>query len=174
MKTLSKPQFLKTFSAHGIALDTRYNPPQTLTFTQASDCWGSWQIPSSPKALPRFVTGLFEACEETQGFYLYPRVGWGADSLQQFQTRAVFAACGVDPASEDVLHASIDEMDAVETLFAIALIHGGTVGDDLFAIPSHGQIVLYADHHEQVIVECFSSECFDRFEATMQGHGYEH
>ncbi len=152
MKTISKASFLSLMKPRGLMLDIQYQPPQTLVFPGTPDLCHSWDMPSSPKNVARFVTSLFDATEETTGFYLYPRVGaWAAGySLQTFQTRAVFIACGMNPNDDDVIYATVDEMDAIETLFAISLIFGGTVDDDVFAIPSHGKMLLYADHHEAV------------------------
>ena len=155
MRSLSKKEFLRYFADRGVSLDDRYQPPQTLVYPGKYDLRWSWEIPASPKDMPRFVTSLFEACDEDGSFYLFPRMGaWGCgDSLKLFQMASVFSKVGHQPDADDVLEFSVDEIDAVETLFAIALTFGGTVSDDIFAIPSHGKIVLYADHHEAVHAE---------------------
>ena len=152
MQTISKRQFLSQFANRGLTLDERYQPPQTLVFPGKDDLRWSWDIPPSAKDLPRFVTSLFEACDEDNSYYLFPRSGaWGCgDTLKLFQMAAVFSHVGLQPGPDDVIEFSADRLDAVETLFSIALIFGGTVADDVFAIPSHGKIVLYADHHEAV------------------------
>jgi hypothetical protein len=155
MRIISKKEFLCQFASHGLNLDERYQPPRTLVFPATYDLRWSWEIPTSPKDLPRFVTSLFEACDELDSFYLFPRSGaWrSGDTLKLFQMAAVFSHSGCRPDADDVLVFSVDEIDAVETLFSIALIFGGTVSDDVFAVPSHGKIVLYADHHEAVHAE---------------------
>ncbi len=76
---------------------------------------------------------------------------------------SVFSKVGRQPDADDVLEFSVDEIDAVETLFAIALTFGGTVSDDIFAIPSHGKIVLHADHHEAVHAEFGDGDFMNRF-----------
>lgn len=165
MKTISKASFLSLMKPQGLRLDTQYQPPQTLVFPATSNLAHSWNMPGSPKRVAGFITSLFDATEETAGFYLYPRAGaWAAGhSLQTFQTRAVFCACGVNPNADDVLYATTDEMDAVETLFVISLIFGGTVDDDIFAIPSHGKMLLYADHHEAVHGEFSCADLMSRY-----------
>jgi hypothetical protein len=172
MKALSKASFLSLMKTRGLALDTQYQPPQTLVFPATPDLGHSWEMPGSPKHVARFITSLFDACEEATGFYLFPRAGaWAAGySLKTFQTKAVFGACGIDPSADDVLYATTDEMDAVETLFAISLIFGGTVEDDIFAIPSHGKMLLYADHHEAVHAEFSCLDLMDRFLPRISAH----
>ncbi len=165
MRIVSKTEFLRQFNACGLSLDDRYQPPQTLVYPGKDDLRWSWEIPASPKDLPRFVTSLFEACDENEAFYLFPRRGaWGCgDSLKLFQMASVFSKIGHEPDGDDVLVLSVDEIDAVETLFAIALTFGGTVSDDIFAVPSHGKIVLHADHHEAVHAEFGDGDFMNEF-----------
>ena len=169
MLILSKSRFLAEYKSYGIALDSRYSPPQTLVFPASPDSWRSWDIPASAKDLPRFVSAMFEATEEETGFYLYPRQGaWGCgDSLKLFQMSAIFNALDIIPKADDVIYASVDQMDAIETLFTIALVFGGSVGDDIFAVPSHGRMILYADHHEAVIAQFASSDTMKQFQSKV-------
>ena len=165
MQILSKRDFLKRYESVGLALADLTSPQQMLVYPTSPDLRWSWDIPTSPKDLPRFVTSLFEATEETQGFYLYPRMGtWGCgDTLKMFQMSAVFAYFGCSPQPNAVIYLSIDEVDAAETLFSISLIFGGTVSDDLFVIPSHGKLMLYADHHEAVHATFSDNEFMKRY-----------
>ncbi|GEM_PF-2173041 len=155
MQTLSKDDFLGQIADRGLGLDHRYQPPQTLVFPGNDDLRWSWDIPASPKGLPRFVNSFFDACDEEDSFYLFPRSGaWECgDTLKLFQMTSVFSRLGRQPDADDVLVFSVDEIDAAETLFSIALVFGLTVSDDVFAIPSHCKLVLYADHHEAVHAE---------------------
>ena len=165
MRTISKPRFHEVFQSQGLALDPRYQPPQTLVYPGHPDLSWSWSLPDSPKHVPLLITSLFEACEEHDSFYLYPRAGaWGCgDTLKLFQMACVFSRVGCSPRTDEVLHASIDEIDAIETLFSIALIFGGTVGDDIFVVPAHGRLVLYADHHESIHAEFGDADLMNRF-----------
>jgi hypothetical protein len=152
MKLHSKASFHRHFEPHGIALDAKYAAPQTLEFIGASDFRWTWRVPSNAKDWPRWITSLFDASKPEKAIYLYPRQNaWARGfDLQSFQTSSVFHSMGVDPGSDDVIEATTDERDAIETLFFLALLHGGTVSDDIFAIPDHGKVILYADHHEAV------------------------
>ncbi len=165
MRSISKPRFHEIFQSRGLALDPRYQPPQTLVFPAHPDlCW-SWDLPDSPKHLPLLIASLFEACEEHHSFYLYPRAGaWMCgDALKLFQRSSTFVRVGCSPSADEVLHASVDEVDAVGTLFSIALIFGSTVGDDIFVVPSHGQMILYADHHGCIHAEFGAGELIKHF-----------
>jgi hypothetical protein len=174
MQRISKPRFHKIFQPRGLVLDPRYQPPQTLVFPATPDLYWRWDLPASPRDIPRLIAALFEACDEHDSFYLYPRAGaWGCgDTLKRFQMTSVFSSAGCAPSADAVLYASVDEMDAVETLFSIALIFGGTVADDIFAIPSHGRLVLYADHHECIHANFGDEEMMNRFLPRIAG--YEH
>lgn len=169
MQAITKADFLRRFSEKKLVLDERYRPPQTLRFLENSELrWGS-EIPSCPKTLPRFVTSLFEVCDENHSFYLFPRNGaWDSgDSLKLFQMNSIFTKLGFIPQSDEVLEMKVEEINAVESLFALSLVFGGTVSDDVFAIPSHGRVVLYADHHEAVHVEFHDRYFMKRFLAQL-------
>ena len=152
MKLISKRAFLREFATHGIALDSGYNPPQTLVFESMSDLALSWEMPARIKELPRWITALLKASRPSRRTFLYPRDGaWSSgDSLKIFQMSAIFSACGLTPTGDEVIEAEEAERDAVESLFFLSLVHGGTVSDDVFLVPDHGKVILYADHHEAV------------------------
>lgn len=152
MKLHSKAWFHQKFEPLGIALDKRYAAPQTLEFLEVSDMRWTWSVPSKAKDWPRWITSLFDASKPDKTIYLYPRKGaWGRRfDLQAFQISSVFRSLGVDPSGDEVIEGTINERDAIETLFFLALLHGCTVSDDIFAIPDHGKLILYADHHEAV------------------------
>ena len=61
---------------------------------------------------------------------------------------AIFSACGVRANGDEVVEAEEAERDAVESLLFLSLVHGGTVSDDVFLVPDHAKVILYADHHE--------------------------
>ncbi|HRE79690.1 MAG TPA: hypothetical protein PLN52_01520 [Opitutaceae bacterium] len=119
MKLISKSVFHRQFAQHGIALDGPYQPPQTLVFEGRSDLLRSWDLPGRAKDVARWVTSLVDATQPQKKIYLYPRDGaWRAgDSLKLFQTKAVFAMCGLKPTGNEVVEAEEAERDAVESLF---------------------------------------------------------
>jgi hypothetical protein len=169
MKRLSKQYFLARFSNHGIALDTRYDPPQTLGYREESNLSYSFDLPHLPKDLPYFITRLVDSAVLETKMYLFPRANaWNSgDSLKLFQTRSILSSCGIDSVQDDVLEAEISERDGVETLLLIALLHGGTVSDDLFLMPDHARVILYADHHEAVHAEFRDSGFMNEFVTAM-------
>jgi hypothetical protein len=165
MKTISKSSFLRQFGSHGIALDSRYRPPQTLVFVGKSDWRWSWKLPTRIKDLSRWITSLVDATRAEKKIYLYPRDGaWtSGDSLKLFQMSAIFAAYGLKPTGDEVIEAEESERDAVESLFFLTLIHGGTVSDDIFLISDNAKVILYADHHESVNADFGDGEFMNRF-----------
>jgi hypothetical protein len=165
MKTISKNSFLRQFSSHGIALDSRYSPPQTLVFESKSDWRWSWEMPSQIKNVPRWITSLIDATHSEKKIYLYPRAGaWtSGDSLKLFQMSTILAAYSLKPRGDEVIEAEASERDAVESLFFLALLHGGTVSDDIFLIPDNAKVILYADHHESVNANFGEGEFMNRF-----------
>jgi hypothetical protein len=165
MKLISKSAFHRQFARHGIALDCRYHPPQTLVFGGRSDLQRSWDMPGRVKDVARWITSLVDATQPEKKIYLYPRDGaWRAgDSVKLFQTEAVFAMYGLKPTGDEVVEAEEAERDAVESLFFLSLVHGGTVADDVFLIPDHGKVILYADHHEAIHGEFGDGEFMNRY-----------
>ena len=165
MKIISKSAFLRDFGARGVALDSRYSPPRTLVFEGAPDLRWSWEMPARIKDLTRWITALVDAARPDKKTYLYPRDGaWrSGDSVKIFQMSAIFSACGLKPAGDDVVEADEAERDAVESLFFLSLVHGGTVSDDIFLIPDHAKIILYADHHEAVHASFGDGEFMNRY-----------
>lgn len=165
MKLISKSAFLGGFASHGIALDSRYSPPQTLVFEGTRDLRWSWEMPARIKDLTRWITTLVDAARPNKRTYLYPRDGaWrSGDSLKIFQMATIFSACGLMPAGDDVVEAEEAERDAVESLFVLSLVHGGTVSDDIFLVPDHAKIILYADHHEAVHADFGDGEFMKRY-----------
>jgi hypothetical protein len=155
MKLIPKSAFLRDFASHGIALDIRYSPPQTLVFEGTHELSWSWDMPVRIKDLTRWITALVDAARPDTKMYLYPRDGaWiSGDSLKIFQMAAIFSICGLKPVGDEVVVAEEAERDAIESLFVLSLVHGGTVSDDVFLIPDHAKIILYADHHEAVHAE---------------------
>jgi hypothetical protein len=155
MKFISRTVFLRDFAAHGIALDSRYSPPQTLVFEGAQDMSWSWDMPGRIKDLPRWISALVDATRADKNLYLFPRDGaWtSGDSLKTFLMGAIFSVFGLKPTGDEVVVAEEAERDAVESLFFLSLVHGGTVSDDVFLIPDHAKVILYADHHEAVHAE---------------------
>jgi hypothetical protein len=152
MKLISKSAFLRDFAPHRIALDGRYSPPQTLMFEGISDLQWSWEIPARIKDLTRWISALVDAAHPDKKTYLYPRDGaWrSGDSLKIFQMAAIFSACGLKPTGDEVVELDEVERDGVESLLFLSLVHGSTVSDDIFLVPDHAKIILYADHHEAV------------------------
>lgn len=165
MKLLSKSAFLQQFATRGIALDSRYSPPQTLVFKEKTDLRWSWEMPGRVKDIARWITSLVDATRPEKNIYLYPRDrAWtSGDTLKLFQTSAIFAAYGLKPTGDEVVEAEEAERDAVESLFSISLVHGGTVSDDIFLIPDHGKVILYADHHEAVHADFGDGEFMNRY-----------
>jgi hypothetical protein len=165
MKFISKSAFLRDFAPHGIALDSRYSPPQTLVFEGTSDLRWSWEMPARIKDLPRLITALVDAARPDKKTYLYPRDGaWrSGDSLKVFQMAAIFSACGLKPTGDEVVEADETERDAVESVFFLSLVRGGTVSDDIFLIPDHAKVILYADHHETVHADFGDGEFMNRY-----------
>ncbi len=70
--------------------------------------------------------------------------------MKLFQMSAIFSACGLTPTGDEVIEAEETDGDAVESLFFLSLVHGGTVSDDVFLVPDHAKVILYADHHAAV------------------------
>lgn len=165
MKIISKSSFLRQFSSHGIALDGRYSPPQTLVFEGTSDWRWSWKTPSRIKVLPSWITRLVDAARPENKIYLYPRDGaWtSGDSLKLFQMSIIFSAYGLKPTGDEVIEAEESERDAVESLFFLALVHGGTVQDDIFLIPDNANVILYVDHHESINADFKDGEFMNQF-----------
>ena len=169
MKLLSKETFLGQVSVRGIALDARYSPPQTLVFQRTPELQASWEMPGQAKHLLRWITSLVDAVRPEKKIYLYPRSGaWkSADSQKLFLQSAIFAASDVAPTGDEVVEAGESERDAVESLFFLSLIHGGTVSDDVFLVPDHLKIILYADHHEAVHAEFAEEDFMNRYLADV-------
>jgi hypothetical protein len=165
MKLIPKTAFLRDFAAHGIALDSRYSPPQTLVFKGAHDMSWSWDMPGAVKDLPRWITALVDATRADNKIYLFPRDGaWtSGDSLKIFQMGVIFSVFGLKPAGDEVVLAEEAERDAVESLLFFSLVHGGRVSDDVFLIPDHAKVVLHADHHEAVHAEFGDADFMNRF-----------
>ena len=167
MKAVSKSEFFRRFASGGPILDPRYASPQTLVFPgdERDRCSWTWDLPGNLKELPFFVAELIDAVDAKEAIYIFPREGaWrSGSSSQMFQVRSICRACGVDPSDDDVLVASIGERDAVDALFLLSLIFGGTVSDDIFLIPDSGDVILYADHHEMVHAEFRSSDVRSRY-----------
>jgi hypothetical protein len=80
---------------------------------------------------------------------------------------ATFSTYGLKPTGEEVVEAKEAERDAVETLFFLSLVHGGTVSDDIFLVPDHGKVILYADHHEAVHASFCDQKSMDQFLTDM-------
>lgn len=173
MKLISKSTFLRDFAPHGIALDSRYSPPQTLLFEGTPDLRWSWEMPARIKDLARWVTALVDAAQPDKKTYLYPRDGaWrSGDSLKIFQMASIFSACGLKPQGDEVVEAEEAERDAVESLFFLSLVHGGTVSDDIFLVPDHAKIILYADHHEAVHADFGDGEFMNRYLPEIPEYG---
>jgi len=165
MKLIPKSAFLADFASHGIALDSRYSPPQTLVFEGSHDLSWSWDMPTGIKDLTRWISALVDAARPASKIYLYPRDGaWRSGaSLKIFQMAAIFSVCGLKPVGDEVVAAEEAERDAVESLFFLSLVYGGTVSDDIFLVPDHAKIILYADHHEAVHADFRDGEFMNRY-----------
>lgn len=165
MKLISKSAFHRQFAQQGIVLDRRFRPPQTLIFEGRAELRQSWDLPGRAKDIARWVTSLVDATQPEKRIYLYPRDGaWRVgNSLKLFQTNAVFAMYGLKPTGDEVVEAEDVERDAVESLVLLSLMHGSTVADDIFLIPDHGKVILYADHHEAMHGEFGDGEFMNRF-----------
>jgi hypothetical protein len=70
---------------------------------------------------------------------------------------------GLKPIGDEVVEAETSERDAVESLFSLSLVHGVTISDDIFLIPDHAKVILYADHHEAVHADFRNGELMNRF-----------
>jgi hypothetical protein len=142
-------------------LDARYAPPQTLAFQGGPKGEWSAELPGDAKAVPRWIASLIDAVRPEKSVYLYPRDGgWkSGDSQKLFLQSAIFKSCGIAPVGNEVIVASESERDAVEALFFMSLVYGGTVSDDIFLVPDHSKIILYADHHSAIHAE-FRDEDF--------------
>lgn len=169
MKLISKRAFLREFAVHRIILDSRCSPPQTLVFEGALDLGASWEMPARVKDLPRWITALVDASRPNRRTFLWPRDGaWNSgNSLKIFQMSAIFTSCGVRPIGDEVIEAEEAERDAVESLFFLSLVHGGTVVDDVFLVPDHAKVILYADHHEAVHAEFGDHEFMTQYLAEV-------
>ena len=165
MKLISKSVFLRRFAPQGVALDSRYSPPQTLVFERNSELRWSWEMPGRIKDVARWITALVDAARPDQKTYLYPRNGaWkSGDSMKLFQMAAIFSVYGLKLTGDEVVEAEEAERDAVESLFSLSLVHGGTVSDDIFLIPDHAKVILYADHHEAVHADFGDAEFMNRY-----------
>jgi hypothetical protein len=150
-------------------LDRRYSPPQTLGFEPDSDLQWSWDMPERIKALTPWITAHVDAAAPEKKIYLYPRAdAWtGGDSLKVFQMAAIFSVYGLKPIGEEVIEAEDSERDAVEILFFLSLVYGGTVADDIFLIPDHARVILYADHHECVHANFRDGEFMDAYQRKI-------
>jgi hypothetical protein len=165
MKLISKSAFLRQFGPQGVALDRRYSPPQTLMFERTSELRWSCDMPARIKDGARWITALVDAAHPGQKTFLYPRDGaWkSGDSVKLFQTAAIFSFYGLKPTGDEVVQAEEAERDAVESLFFLSLMFGGTVSDDIFLIPDHAMVILYADHHEAVHADFADGEFMNRY-----------
>lgn len=76
---------------------------------------------------------------------------------------AIFSAYGLKPVGDEVVEAEEAERDAVESLLFLSLVHGGTVSDDIFLVPDHAKIILYADHHEAVHADFGDGDFMNRY-----------
>jgi hypothetical protein len=168
MKLISKRDFLQGFAPRRIVLDARYSPPQTLVFEGQVELHRSWQMPERVKDIPRWIMALVDALHPENQLFIFPRAGaWGSgNTLHLFQMAAIFASCGVKPSGDEVIQADEAERDAVESLVFLALVHRGTVSDDIFLIPDHGRAILYVDHHVALHVEFADAEFMDQFLAA--------
>jgi hypothetical protein len=177
MDLLSVEDFLAWAGTHGIAFDPRFRRAADLTFIAAPDCWRSWPLTFGPRRLPLFLATILEAAT-APAWLLYPRAEgrWDAGSTATFGDELLaLAARGarIPLGFIGAVRFTSDVPAEVVELLSASLVHGGHVGDDLYAVAADASCILMASHHDELIAKFPTAERLSHVSALVAKDGYD-
>jgi hypothetical protein len=172
VRLTSTDEFLQRAAGLGIELDTRFEPPQTLTYVTSQSASRFWPTPVDLDELLVFLTGALEALDPWTSCWVYKRAAGWFSAEDEDQRGKVLQSIGIPAGSADVL--SIDAGERASLLLALLtqVGFGWKVTDDVFVVPEHGRQLLWIDHAEAVFVLFRDAAAVESFVAAMAAAGF--
>lgn len=152
MRLATNDEFFRSAARVGVRLDTRYEPPQTLTYGQETIL--EIQLPSDVPTQAKIIASVVSTLPTCDGMWMYRRGGsWDLEQLSQRgyrqslagSIRVVLRALGF-PTGPGTMYLEPQDRDILAALCFLNLSLAWGTQHDLFVVPTSGAHILWFDH----------------------------